>query len=176
MTWFFSPSSISNTINYFYANKQIKATSFNTTGTVYTDDIKITGNTYFNASKFLFIDGTGNAEINFGLHPDNPSNYSIGNSTDYFYAVYASYIRYKNTPSSFDKYDDLQILRDLKTSGNKINMKNMPKEIYDKDGFTNLGGLEGFNLCASKKIVECIDDLKRTIDNLTNRLKILEKI
>ena len=88
----------------------------------------------------------------------------IGTATNYWGSIYAQTLRYKTAPSSFDKYDDLQILRDLKTSGNKIDMKSMPKEVYDKNGFINLGDLEGFSLCASKKIVE-------TIDDLNNRLK-----
>lgn len=110
------------------------------------------------------------------IQPQSGNNYYCGNATNYWKYVYSYYFKYGVAPSSFDKYDDLQILRDLKTSGNNIDMNNMPKEIYDKDGFTNLGNLEGFSLCASKKIVECIDDLKKTIENLTKRINKLEKI
>jgi hypothetical protein len=100
----------------------------------------------------------------------------VGTSTRYFNYMYSNYYKYKNAPSSWDAYDDLQILRDLKTSGKKVDMSAMPKEMFDKNGFTTMNDSVGFVLCASKKIVECIDDLKKTIDNLTIRLNKLEKI
>lgn len=100
----------------------------------------------------------------------------VGQSDRYFNYMYSNYYKYKNAPSSWDAYDDLQILRDLKTSGKTVNMSAMPKEMFDKDGFTTMNDSIGFVLCASKKIVECIDDLKKTIDSLTIRLNKLEKI
>lgn len=114
---------------------------------------------------------------NGNLSPNSTaSNRYCGTSGSYWHRVYSDAYFAKNTTfQTFDKYDDLQILRDLKfDKKNKLVLKNLPKEIHDK-GFINFGGMASFNLCASRKIVECVDDLKKTIDILTNRLNKLER-
>jgi len=129
--------------------------------------------------RYLYVNSTsyigGTLYMGGNVLPNSANSRYCGSLSKYWKYVYSYYLKYKVAPSSFDAYDDLQILRDLKTSGNKIDMRSMPKGIYDKNGFTSLGDLNGFNLCASKKIVEYVDDLKEKIDNLTNRLSKLER-
>jgi hypothetical protein len=121
---------------------------------------------------------------NGNVAPSSSNSRYCGTSGAYWARVYSDAYFTKNTSwqTGWDKYDDLQIVRDLKTikdknksSGYRLDASALPKEISDK-GFTDFGGLASFNLCVSKKIVECVDDLKKTIDILTNRLNKLEKI
>jgi hypothetical protein len=109
--------------------------------------------------------------------PSSSNTRHCGTSGAYWARVYSDAYFTKNaTFQMFDKYDDLQILRNLKFGKkNELLIENLPKEIQE-EGFINFGGMTSFNLCASKKIVECIDDLKKTIDSLTIRLNKLEKI
>ena len=105
---------------------------------------------------------------NGNLQPNNSNTRYCGTSGAYWSRVYSDAYFTKNTEfQTFDKYDDLQILRNLKfDKKDRLILKNLPKEIAE-NGFINFGGLQSFNLCASKKIVE-------TIDDLNSRLKILE--
>lgn len=115
---------------------------------------------------------------NGNLAPNSSNSRHCGTSGAYWARVYSDAYFTKNTTfQTFDKYDDLQILRDLKFDKNeKLIIDKLPKEIADGD-FINFGGMTSFNMCASKKIVECVDDLKdkldeakRTIEDMTERL------
>lgn len=141
--------------------------------TVYAVNLTITGAAHFHG---------GTTDGNFT--PSSSNTRYCGTSGAYWARVYSDAYFTKNTAwqTGWDKYDDLQIIRDLKTvkdknksSGYKLDASALPKEICDK-GFADFGGLISFNLCVSKKIVECVDDLKKTIDILTNRLNKLENI
>jgi len=117
------------------------------------------------------------------IYPLTLNTYFCGTAGSYWARVYSDAYFTKNTTwqTGWDKYNDLQIIRNLKTikddtkkSGYRLDASGLPKEIYDK-GFTDFGGLISFNLCASKKIVECIDDLREQIHMLTSNLKKLEE-
>lgn len=136
-------------------------------------------------SNFTFNDGvtaTGPGSFagltcNGNIQPNATASLRYcGTSGAYWARVYSDAYFTKNTTfQTFDKYDDLQILRDLKfDKKDRLVLKNLPKEIHDK-GFINFGGMTSFNLCASRKIVECVDDLKSEIDKLKLKLTKLER-
>ena len=113
---------------------------------------------------------------NGNLQPNSSNSRYCGTSGAYWARVYSDAYFTKNTTfQTFDKYDDLQILRNLKfDKKDKLILKNLPKEIAE-NGFINFGGLQSFNLCASKKIVEYIDDLKKQVDFLNKKITKLER-
>lgn len=131
----------------------------------YISGINNTGDSY---TRIKFNATTGNIGLGRTIYPIVSNSYYCGTSANYWHRVYSDSYWTKNTTfQTFDKYDDLQILRDLRFGkSGKLVLDNLPKEIHDK-GFINSGGIASFNLCASKKIVE-------TVDDLNSRLKILE--
>jgi len=109
--------------------------------------------------------------VNGNLQPNTSNSRHCGTSGAYWARVYSDAYFTKNMSfQSFDKYNDLQILRDLKFGKkNELLVDNLPKEIAG-EGFINFGGMTSFNLCASKKIVEYIDDFKNKIDVLEKKI------
>ncbi len=114
--------------------------------------------------------------------PASANSYSCGTSSYYWTRVYSDAYFTKNTTwqTGWDKYDDLQVIRDLKTfkdkkkaTGYSLDITSLPKELFDKD-FVDFGGMQSFGLCVSKRIVECIDDMKLQIDTLSKQVKLLK--
>lgn len=88
----------------------------------------------------------------------------IGNATTYWYAVYASYLRYKNVPAVFDHYDDLLLLDNVgaDTKGKLTNIDFM----RDEEGFFNAGDISGFTLGCVKQLHQKVKDQQTTIEQL----------
>ena len=173
------------------------------------DNLYLSGNIYLNGSYFspsnylttsTFSSHTGSVSahhsstsngiaitpssivVSGNITPSSSNKRQCGTASYYWARVYSDAYFTKNTSfqTGWDKYDDLQIIRDLRTTkddsistGYKLDISSLPEEM--KDGkFVDYGGLQSFNLCAMKKMVECIDDLKKTIDDLNNRIEVLE--
>lgn len=119
------------------------------------------------------VGGDGSTTITFAGHvaPSSGNSKYSGTATNYWARVYSDAYFTKNTTfQTFDIYDDLQIIRDLEFDKNgKLVTSNLPKEIAD-EGFINFGGMTSFNLCASRRIVECIDDLQKKVKMLESLL------
>lgn len=113
------------------------------------------------------------------IEPSSSNSRYCGTSGAYWARVYSDAYFTKNTTlqTGWDKYDDLQVLRDLRTfedenklTGYSLDISSLPKELFDKD-FVDFGGMQSFGLCAMKKMVECIDDLKIQVDILREQLE-----
>ena len=134
---------------------------------------------YGSGSTAMILAGDGTSmTVDKNFVPSAANAYMCGTSTNYWTRVYSDAYFTKNTSfqTGWDKYDDLQIIRDLRTTkddsistGYKLDISSLPEEM--KDGkFVDYGGLQSFNLCAMKKMVECIDDLKNRIEDLESQL------
>lgn len=140
-------------------------------------------------TKYVTIYGTGSTAkslsgdettmtVNSNFSPSSANSKYCGTASNWWARVYSDAYFTHNTvwQQGWDKYDDLQVIRDLKTfkdknrsTGYGMDISSLPKELFDED-FVDFGGMQSFSLCAMKKIVECIDSLKMDVDDLKAQL------
>jgi hypothetical protein len=142
---------------------------------------------YGSGTTAMILAGDGTSmTVDKNFVPSAANTYMCGTSTNYWTRVYSDAYFTKNTTlqTGWDKYDDLQVIRDLRTTkddsistGYSLDISSLPEEMK-QDGFIDYGGLQSFNLCVLKRLVDCIDDLKGRLDkmeeisdNKTNKLK-----
>lgn len=142
-------------------------------GIVYANYIYI----YGSGSSSMQLGGDGTTmTVNKNFAPSSSNSKYCGTSSNYWARVYSDAYFTKNTTlQTFDIYDDLQILRDLQFDrAGKLMTDNLPSEIAS-GGFVNFGGMVSFNLCASRRIVECVDDLRSQMAALREELGLEKK-
>ena len=116
----------------------------------------------------------------------NNGNYGyIGNSTYYWYALFARYVRYK-TLSSFEHLDDISMLKKITTTveeieeivkGKKVkkkievwDRKTMPHVLDESGEFIDAGKLNGFLIGVLKQLVEKVEILEARLKTLEKKL------
>ena len=99
-----------------------------------------------------------------------------GNGTNGFYywgSVWANYVKYHTSNTSFDSVDDLDLVRKFKTTthnGKDIIHPDTTKHLQDKDGFYELGAMNGWHLSVQKKLLDEIDQLRLEVNELKHQL------
>jgi hypothetical protein len=105
---------------------------------------------------------------------------NIGDPYRYFNEVYAYTFRYKVPPSSFQHYDDIQLLKNIKETEIEDSrtkkrikvweLKDLPEEVKTKEGFIDQAKLQGFIIGVLKALVEKIENLETKINELEKGL------
>ena len=158
--------------SFFWNDLFIRTVKFDYEQTDYISQITNAGTSYI---RIQFNSAGGRIGFGRSIYPITSNGYYCGISTNYWHRVYSDSYWTKNaTFQMFDKYDDMQILRDIKfDKENKLIIDDLPEEMQE-EGFINCGGMSSFMLCASKKIVETVDTMEKTIKELKGRLLKLE--
>jgi hypothetical protein len=111
--------------------------------------------------------------------------YACGNSSYYWYQVYAHYYMAKDSSfHSFDKHDDIKLLKNVSTKIRKekrlegkkevekdveyFDLSNIP-EVKGEGDMINLGAVNGLLIGTVKQLIEEVETLKNEITNLKNK-------
>jgi len=142
-------------------------------------DVQYVGMQAKTADNFHFhilpCDNAGTLIANYGY---------LGNSSYYWYALFANYVRYK-TLSSFEQLNDIELLKNIKTTveeveevvdGKTIKVqrevweKKTMQHVLDESGeFIDAGKLNGFFVGVLKQLVEKIELIEEKLSKLERR-------
>lgn len=112
------------------------------------------------------------------IFPQSNNNGNVGGNgsgTNYYWgAIWGYYIKYKSTPSSFDAYDDLDLIRKMKTTqigGKEVVDPETIKYLLDDHGFYESSRMDGWHLSVERKMVEKLDEGKAVDADLLSRIE-----
>ncbi len=116
-----------------------------------------------------------------GIYPYGDNNGSLGGNGagvsgyPYWGSVYANYLLYKTSHGAFDAYDDLDLIRRMKTKtdpdGKEIIDPDTIKHLLDGDGFCEVGKVNGWHLSVQRKMVEKFDENDAVNAELQKRIE-----
>jgi hypothetical protein len=78
----------------------------------------------------LSVTSSAGEGVSSNLNPTTSNTYDLGNSTYYWGDIYANTLRYKTSPSTFDTYNDLDLIENYKPTSEVMKIQKAGK-IYD---------------------------------------------
>jgi hypothetical protein len=112
------------------------------------------------------------------IFPQSNNNGNVGGngsgSSYYWGAVWAYYIKYKSAPSSFDAYNDFDLIRKMKTAqvdGKDIIDPETTKHLIDDHGFYESSKIDGWHLSVQRKMVQKFDENDAVNAELLDRIE-----
>ncbi len=104
------------------------------------------------------------------IAPPLPDHYNIGNTTNYFGSVWANFLKYHTTCTSFDSIDDLAILKKIKTVSDEDGKEILDPEalahLKDEHGFYDMAKMDGWHISVQKRLLERIEMLEKHLSQL----------
>jgi hypothetical protein len=112
------------------------------------------------------------------IFPQSNNNGNVGGNgsgTSYYWgAIWGYYIKYKSAPSSFDVYDDLELVRQMKTTqidGQDVIDPETTRHLIDDHGFYESSRMDGWHLSVQRKMVEKLDEHDVADADLLSRIE-----
>jgi hypothetical protein len=177
----FNPNAGSNFTYLIWTNTDVLSLLCDNSTSGYNVSYPWNGHTYYlgafdcGAVFTKYINPISSSEVIIGgnVMPSANNNANIGgNGTGPYYywaSVWANYLKYKNTPSSFDACDDLDLVRQMKTTqlnGEDVIDPQTITHLINGDGFYESSRMDGWHLSVQKRLLSEIDTLKTELNAL----------
>jgi hypothetical protein len=133
-----------------------------------------TGNLYISAGSDIVLGPSGSyiwVSGSKNFCPSSVNSGNIGTNTQYWGSMWANYLKYHSSCSSFDALDDLALVKNYKTtketrevSDQNVEVEVIAKEslpfLLDEEGFYEAGAMSGFLLGCVKALVLRLEALE----------------